>query len=128
MKYLKLFESYLSDKYESLKKEIKEEIDTYMFSITDEYQITNEYDYINFFPDSIYISYDKIVINKNNFDVLSPAITKTRKVLEKVFDAEVAFAYLNEDNKYYDLSRDHLISSMDKGEELTIKIMIRLKK
>lgn len=93
MKYLKLFEVYFDEEFKKLNdidskddflKKIKLEVDQYMYSITDEYQINSSEDRINFLDNSCLITYRNITFNDNFWD----DIKKLQKVLYKVFKAK----------------------------------------
>lgn len=127
MKHLKLFESYLEDKLDKLKKEIKGEIDPYIFSITDEYQTTSEYDTVIMGSREWFISYRYIVCNKQNYDSLREKVKNFEKILEKLFDAGIQTGYLDKDS-WKPLNKEHLLNTIERGEEINILISVVLKK
>lgn len=93
MKNLKLFEGFLRDmveykkpkQFDEISKELKSEIDMFMFEILDEYQTSSEDDVISTLSDnSIRISYKNIFVN---FEDIEDFVNKYNKII-KVFKSK----------------------------------------
>lgn len=100
MIHLKLFEGYFKDKYDELCKEIKSEIDVYLYSITDEFQITSEMDEIKvgrrggFVDGRILLNYTNISVDGKDWNFFLEKCIRISKSLERNFDCTL---YLSAD-------------------------------
>lgn len=83
MKHLELFESYFKDKIDNLLEDIKSEVDLYLYSITDEYQIDSSTDY-TYISNNIVIVYNLIQYRSDFWD----KFLNIKKTIKKVFDGD----------------------------------------
>ena len=62
MKHIKLYEGYIKDEINNFLNKLKLDVDTYIFSVTDDLQSTSE-------EDSIELNYKSIIIYYKNIEV-----------------------------------------------------------
>ena len=136
MKYLKLFEGYFDEEFKNLLDKIKSEVDQYMYSITDEFQLDCSEDFITAsnsqdlpgYSHCFVIYYGHIKYDEGLWEQFD----KVEKTLKKIFNAKIRF--LIPGDKFYGTYKksdiDIRFNEIDDEEEekkfrkLTIKVAI----
>lgn len=106
MKHLKLFEGFFKDMLDynnsmsidikETKKSVKEEMDSYMFEITDEYQSSSKDDYTHYAnknKDISYIRYENIFVEYENVKDFLKKLIKIRKILNTKYYLDVGLTW-----------------------------------
>lgn len=99
MKHIKLYEGYIKDEINNFLNKLKLDVDTYIFSVTDDLQSTSEEDSIELNYKSIIIYYKNIEVEPDEFLEYVDKLKRISKILEKEFDASLTFEIIAKSNK-----------------------------